>query len=326
MSEYSLFIDDLPEGDWFRSLSPDLSDSDLIKFRNTNNKKVKELRGYDNPDVIVCKADTPVLVVERTRHKPTGENPLQRFARIVKAAQMGIPIIYQTPYARKNKQSHYNLNIRLNEAAEKVEDHYDTPILIPPWPHDDDYNLLEDGSENILIKEFLRQFFENGCDADVEGAQRIRKEVEREKSRIIEEYAGYKSPPPKVNILSTNDWIQKVTQKSGVDDLVRDVSTHDETVVVNNDISKEEIGRVDPYGGAQFVYDYAYCRQHPEYERDRNLILRTSTVTKREWLNKAPYNPENKTALWYKCADAIELSNSVLYDFDNYRRTTLRDF
>lgn len=319
MSEYTLFIDDSSEGVWFQSLSSYLSGSNLIKFNNADSKIIDGLRGYDNPDVILCKDDTPVLVVERTKHKPTGENPLQRFARIVKAAQMGIPVIYQTPYARKNGDSHYNLNIRLNEAAEKVEDHYDTPILIPPWPHDDDYNLLEDGAENSLIEEFLRQFFENDCDANVEAAQRIRKKVEREKSRIMEEYSGYKSHPPKVDILSTNDWIQKVTQKSDVDDLVRDFSTHDETIIVNNNISPVKVGRVDPYGGAQFVYDYAYCRQPPEYERDRNLILRTSKVTKEKWLNNVPYNPENKTALWYKCADAIELSNSILYDFDDYR-------
>lgn len=333
MSRYEGFIDALPEGEWFRSLSPELSDSTLVTYQDTTNDVVEELTRYDRPDIILLKEGEPVLVVEKTSHVPTGENTLQRVARMVSAARMGVPGLFYTPYAKikgdegSAGRGKCNLNYRFIEALRRIGEHHDTAMLIPPWPYDEDYHLVRDGTEDDLVAAFVDQYLNNGCDADVPAASRIREETEKEVERILGEYPQYQSPPGKIEIVATQSFRERISSKSGLDELDAEFDGRDQTVVVKNNMSPSSCSRVDPYGGAQFAYDYLYCRTDPStYDRERNLVIQVPKVTKERWLEANPYKPQNKSSLWYECADAIELKDAVLSDFEKYRFSNLIDF
>lgn len=333
VSEYEVFIDALTEGEWFRSLSPELSNSELVTYQNTTNEVVEELTKYERPDIILLKNGDPVLVVEKTSHVPTGENTLQRVARMVSAARRGVPGLFYTPYAKikgdegSAGRGKCNLNYRFIEALRRIGEHHDTAMLIPPWPYDEDYHLVRDGSEDDLVSAFVDQYLNNGCDADVPAADRIRKETEKEVDRILDEYPQYKSPPGKIDIVSTQNFLERISGKSGLKELDERFDDRNETVVVKNDMSPSSCARVDPYGGAQFAYDYLYCRtDQATYDRERNLVIQVPRVTKDRWLEANPYKPQNKSSLWYECADVIELKDSILADFEKYRHSSLTDF
>lgn len=333
MADYDVFIDALPEGEWFRSLSSELSDADLVTYQDTSNSKVKELTEYERPDIILLKDGEPVLVVEKTSHVPTGENTLQRVARMVNAAENGIPGLFFTPYAKVKGdkgsagRGKCNLNYRFIEGLRRIGEHNDTAMLIPPWAYDENYHLVRDGSEDDLVSDFVDQFLKNDCDPDVPAAEQIRQETEREVERILDEYPQYQSPPGKIDIVSTDDYLDRVTKELDTSELPEKFYNRDKTVVVTNDMSPSSCRRVDPYGGAQFAYDYLYCRTDTSnYERDRNLVIQVPRVTKERWLEANPYKPQNKSSLWYECADALELKDSILAEFESYRHSSLNDF
>jgi hypothetical protein len=333
MPEYDVFIDAITEGEWFRSLSPELRGADLITYQDASNSEVEKLTQYERPDIILFKNGEPVLVVEKTSHVPTGENTLQRVARMVNAAELGIPGLFYTPYAKmkgdkgSKGRGKCNLNYRFIEGLRRIGEHNNTPMLIPPWPYDEDYYLVRDGSEDDLVSDFVDQFLKNDCNPDVPAGNEIRQETEREVERILSEYPPYKSPPGKIDIVSTESYLNRISSKSGLSELNDVFEERDKTVVVTNDMSPGSCDRVDPYGGAQFAYDYMYCRAEAStYERDRNLVIQVPSVFKERWLEANPYKPENKSSLWYECADVIELQDSILADFESYRHNKLTDF
>lgn len=318
MSEYTIVHDAIQEADWFRGLSDRLSDAEISRLDDDAPEAVLEIAGYDRPDIILLRDGTPVLVVEKTGHVPTGTNPLQRVARLVKAAELGVPGVFFVPYAAKKHGEHAsktNLNHRAIQALRRIEEINGTPMLIPPWPTDGDYELVHDGSEDRLIGRFVDQFLQNGCDPDVPAAADIRDESAAEAERILSEYAPYEKPPNSVSIRSTEDVLTQYTGSFEGGSFERG---RDETVVCEFGFRTR---RTDPYIGAQFAYDYLYCRTGPTVrDRNRNLLLYMPHLDRETWFEYHPYKPGNKTALWYACADALVLSDDVLTDFDQYRQ------
>lgn len=324
LSQFSIYVDAEQEGGWFKSLSHHLEDAELMKFQGNNVPSiVEELTDYDRPDIILLKEEDPVLVVEKTGHVPTGKNPLQRVARMVKSAERGVPGIFFTPYAAMKHGKHSskcNANYRLIQSLRKIGMIHDVEMLIPPWPTDDHYELIRDGSENELLSEFMDQFLSNGCDPNVPAADKIKERTEEEVERILDEYPLYERPPRSVEIVTTQSYLEGIEGKLETENPRKTLNERHESVVCTFDMSPRSCGRVDPYGGAQFVYDYLYCRTGPNVEdRKRNLILQIPRVSKEIWLNKNPYKPENKSSLWYKCADGLELKDSLIFEFEKYR-------
>ncbi|MCQ4333303.1 hypothetical protein KM295_07395 [Natronomonas sp. F2-12] len=325
MSDYTIYIDALPEGDWFQSLSSQLKGAELVKLQSAEAPPVvKELTSYDRPDIILLRDGDPVLVLEKTGHVPTGKNPLQRVARMVKAAEMGVTGVFFTPYEAMKHGTHSgrcNANYRLIESLRRIGEVHNVEMLIPPWPSDNEYELIRDGSEDELVGAFVDQFLTNDCDPNVPAANKIRKRTQEEVERILNEHPPYERPPRSVDIADTDDYLGRIRGKLNrrpPDPLPK----RSESVVCTFDMSPSSCRRVDPYGGAQFVYDYLYCRTGPSRsERRRNLVLQIPRVPKETWLDKNPYKPQNKSSLWYKCADAIELEDAVLTDLEQYRQS-----
>ena len=120
-----IYSDCLIEEDWFKNLNEIFKHADCEKIlsRGKNIPTVENLIKYDRPDIILIKDKKPVLVLEKMKEVPTGHNPLQRAARLVRAVENNIPAIYFLPF-RAKKHGKYaavcNLNLRLLEAFEKM--------------------------------------------------------------------------------------------------------------------------------------------------------------------------------------------------------------
>jgi hypothetical protein len=119
---------------------PKLNDT----FRKTN-PSVAALIEYDRPDLIITYHGKPILIVEITIHGYTGDNPLQRFPRILKAATLGVPIIYVTPFARArideslatDKQTSLRrVSSRVFEGCAKLMDLFKVPVVAVDWAVD----------------------------------------------------------------------------------------------------------------------------------------------------------------------------------------------
>lgn len=112
---------------------------------NTNPKfsLLREIVLNDRFDFVVCIDDKPILCVEITEHGYTGDNPLQRFARIARAAELGIPAFYVAPFKRTrldemlvtDKQtSMRHISFRMFQGMLKLQDMYKVPNFAIDWP------------------------------------------------------------------------------------------------------------------------------------------------------------------------------------------------
>ena len=133
---FDIYYDSLTEADWFSSLHPafDIEKNryHIIERRGNNTRLVDSITEYDKPDIIVIKDNKPLLVIEITQEVPTGHNVGQRFARLVRAIELGIPTIYYFPFDAKKHGENANicnLNIRLLDAASKMFSIHDTPLM-----------------------------------------------------------------------------------------------------------------------------------------------------------------------------------------------------
>jgi len=106
-------------------------------------RQVVSLLEYDRPDIIILLDGHPILVIEITEHGYTGDNPLQRFARVVRAAELRVPVVHFTPFARTrfdemlytdNITSARRVSSRLFEGFVKLTEIYQVPIVAMDWP------------------------------------------------------------------------------------------------------------------------------------------------------------------------------------------------
>jgi hypothetical protein len=105
--------------------------------------RVWPLIEYDRPDYIFCYDRQPFLIVELTEHGYTGDNPLQRFSRIARAAECQVPFIYFSPFARTRydeieltdeETSSRKVSARLYQGFVRLSEIYGVPIIAVEWP------------------------------------------------------------------------------------------------------------------------------------------------------------------------------------------------
>ncbi len=99
-----------------------------------------ELLDYDRADYYFCFREKPFLVVEMTEHGYTGDQCMQRFARIVKTAEMRIPFLYFAPTSRTRydelddaSPSFRNVSADMYEGFVRLTEIFETPVIALPW-------------------------------------------------------------------------------------------------------------------------------------------------------------------------------------------------
>lgn len=314
---FDVYYDSLTEADWFSSLHPafdiDINRYHVIERRGNNTPLVDSITEYDKPDIILVKNNVPLLVIEITQEVPTGHNVGQRFARLVRAIELGIPTIYYFPFDAK-KHGEYagicNLNIRLLDAAKKIFEIHDTPLLCVNWPTDRNGEIIVDGSENDVIKYILKSYVESGFNKKCDGMMRQLNYMNAEYARRLAVRPSYATLPPSVTSMRTSAFVRQF----GIGDAPDSFLDRPLTYIYRMDMTPEKCKRQDPYTGTAFIYDYVVCRTGPDVsEKENNLVLYFPNLTVDTWMAKNPNDLTTKSCNWYLTANAFVLKDGVIW-------------
>lgn len=98
---------------------------------------------WERSDWLVTRDGVLVGAVEITRHGYTGDNGMQRFARLVRAASLGVPVVYFTPFSRsrlneldEGRNSPRNVSPEMFGELIQTGDAAGVPCLALRWPTD----------------------------------------------------------------------------------------------------------------------------------------------------------------------------------------------
>jgi hypothetical protein len=129
---------------------------------------------WERLDWVVTRGGRILCAVEFSRHGYTGDNGFQRFARLLRAAELGVPSIYFTPFSRTrlNELDLGTANAR-NVAPElfltldRLSGRHGVPCLAVAWPTSADgtpfpLNLAEAHHALAIVRDLVRFFAEHG--------------------------------------------------------------------------------------------------------------------------------------------------------------------
>jgi len=314
-----IYCDALQEGEWFKNLSPNFKDADIlsIKDRGKNPRIIDELIEYDRPDIILVIDGKVKLALEKTEEVPTGHNVGQRFARIVKSAEVSIPFIYFCPFVAMKHGKYANrcfINARLFTAIQNMSKIHNVSILVMNWVTDADYELIRTGEEDREIKLLIKELFNKNFQFEKsEIINDLQRKMEEERKARIAMHSSYDEPPNTVKIIDTSNLIRDLKEKFGNFKIPKLFIKNKETVFYTLGMTPENCRREDPFTGMQLVYDYYWCRTGPKItDRKRNLVLNIPLVDKKRWLSANPNEPHKKRHLYYTIPDALVLKDGII--------------
>ena len=313
---FDVYYDSLTEADWFSSLNPafdiDKNNYHIIERRGNNPPLVEKIVEYDKPDIILIRNNTPLLVIEVTQEVPTGHNVGQRFARLVRAIELGIPTVYYFPFDAMKHGAHANmcnLNIRLLAAAKKMLEIHDTPLLCVKWPTDRNGEIVVDGTENDVLVDILDSYVTGGFDKNCPGFRRQLAFMDSEYERRLRIRPTYAKMPNSVTRVETS----KLIKDNGLTGIPDTFASRKYTYVYRMDMTPEKCKRQDPYTGTTFIYDYIVCRTGPSVEdKSSNIILHFPNITVETWKRKNPNDPTTKSCNWYLTANMFLLKDGFI--------------
>jgi hypothetical protein len=203
-----------------------------------------------------------------------------------------------------------NLNIRLLKAMLNMGKIHEVPCLAVNWPSDDYGELIRDGTENLTISKLVDAIARgDGQHVDFISAQQ--RYMSNEYGSRLVRRAGYSLPPPSVYEIGTTDLLSRIGVNSS-DPTYRKIMARESSIVYDIGMRPESCRRQDPYTGAQFVYDYLYCRNGPNpADKHTNLILHLPQLTRELWYRCNPNDSNSKSCNWYLTADALWFENGI---------------
>lgn len=309
-----IYYDSLQEGRWFRTLSPILNNSTLAPFpakKNTDHLLGRVLN-YDRPDIVLVDNSQPILVVERTIEVPSGHNVGQRFARLVAAAQMHIPVVYFGPFAAYKHggvtQGPRYMNLRFFYAVSQLSHVEGSAVTLINWPVDGKYEVIKDSTKDMRMREYLQLFFDSYKPGRLEQtslaimSSRFEAKQEDERKDFIEREVTnpeqYELPPESVKI--------------GPPGLILEGGSLPPSL--GNEIVLYNVGmtyiRSDPYCGMAMLYAYLYCGGLAN--RTRKLVLRFPNISMAKWHKSASAKDGKSVRLYRLVSDGILFSDGYL--------------
>lgn len=318
VEEFYIWSDNALEAEWFASLDPRLNESrvQIIQKRGSNIQVIEDLVAYDRPDIILLdKEGNPVLVLEKTREVPTGHNVGQRVARLVRAAEFGLPTFFFLPFdARKHGtfSSMCTINVRLLRAMLRIGEVHKCDVLPVNWPCDADGELIVDGSENLRLSALIGSVLDSRIGKANDVLEVYEQEVLLELEFRENAYPPYRGLPKSVLVEGTSSFFSRIGIP--VEENAKSLLKRKESLIYVMNMTPDKCKRQDPYTGMQFIYDYTWLRKGPSpRSRQKNLILHFPLVDKKTWIKKNPEDYKSKSCNWYLTADAIVLCDGIIY-------------
>ena len=314
MFDFEIWSDNENEADWFVSLDTRLSEAKIRKIaaRGQNPTYIESLVVYDRPDVVLVINGKPSLVLEKTQEVPTGHNVGQRFARLARAVEHTVPVLYFLPFdARKHGvySSMCNLNARLLRALQNISSIHSSPAVAVNWPCDSSGNLIWDGRENERVSKLVSELLDSGHPGVSWQAQlKLQEDEWKRRTTIRPEYAAFPNSVAKYRTSELEDYFKGDFSRCSPKILSRS-----DSVVYTMDMSPEKCRRQDPYTGMQFIYDYGWLRTgRTPADRHSNFFLSVPQVDLETWTRLNPNDPTTKSCNWYLVADGIFLKDDFI--------------
>ena len=165
MSNFTVLYDALQEAEWFCNLHPALADARLVPISDAPDLPAgSDVLSYDRPDIVLLDGENPILVVEETTEVPSGHNVGQRFARVVAAAEVGVPVLYFGPYVAMKHGGETAgpryVNARLFQALEAVQRMTGTTVTAINWPVNENSEVLRGPAKDSDVREYIKTFLE----------------------------------------------------------------------------------------------------------------------------------------------------------------------
>ena len=301
MTNFELWGDSLLESDWFKTLNSALFGCKAHKIgpRGKNPKHIEKLVLYDRPDIILCRKDRPILVLEKTREVPTGHNIGQRLGRVVRALECSTPVLTVIPFRARKHGTHTSIceiNPRVLRSAIKMGNLHDTPCLFLDWQTDIQGELIGDGSSAKGLKNVVDSALKANCNLKNFEVKKVLSTMETCADKLEKDYPPYLKPPGSVTFETIPATIEH--------------SKHRRFCVYKINMSKNACRREDPYTGMQFLYDYLYCRHGTlVHEKSVALVLSFPNLTRHDFETSNPNNPHRKSCLWYATANELWFSD-----------------
>lgn len=318
MPNLTIYYDSLIELEWFKNLNACFSKANikLIKNKGENEKDIEDLLIYDKPDIILKNNKEIVLVVEKTNEVNTGHNVLQRVARLVRAIECNVPVIYFFPYNAKKHGEYSNmtyLNPRILLAIEKMWQIHDIPIMAIELKTDSDGEIINDGTEDSEIKEVISSYVISSFDTNNVSFKKIREaNIETYNERISVWPQGLK-PPKSVYEVDTFKFLSGV-KNDLIEESHNKVILKKKSIVYQMNMNESACRRQDPYTGAQFAYDYIYCREGKlPHQKKKNLFLYFPLIRKDTFISNNPNDISRKSCNWYLIANCLIFSDGILF-------------
>lgn len=316
-NRFDIYYDSLTEATWFSELNPafnlESNNYHNIKRRGSNIDIIDAITAYDKPDIILLKNNQPLLVIEITSEVPTGHNVGQRFARLVKAIELGIPAIYYFPFDAKKHGKHSsicNLNIRLLAAAKRMYEIHNTPLLCVNWPTDKHGELITDGTENEVMISLLKSYVDSNFDPACSEFMNHLTYMENEYKRRLDKRPSYRKMPPSVTKSKTEVLVEEYQLRN----VPATFSNRQYSFVYQMDMTPSKCNRQDPYTGTAFIYDYLACRTGKSVEeKSSNLVLSFPKITVDTWRKTNPNNTSTKSCNWYLTANLMLFKDGYIW-------------
>lgn len=313
---YEIWSDNENESLWFQSLDNRLKNAKTrnIGRRGTNSELVDSLVIYDRPDIILLANDEPILVLEKTAEVPTGHNVGQRVARLVRAAEHEIPVLYFLPFdARKHGKftGVCSINTRLIKAMVRMSEIHKVPVLPVQWPSNPaDGELINDGTQDDVLAKLVSSLLDSYPKKWNPAIRSHESWLETEIEKRNAKYPPYRKLPDSARIENTERFLKSLKfDTSSYSDLYK----RRETLIYKMVMTPEACRREDPYTGTQFIYDYGWLREGPKpNDRKVNLFLHVPKVSVSRWLEANPNDVQRKSSNWYLTADAIVLKDGII--------------
>jgi len=313
---YEIWGDNENESLWFQRLDPRLREAAIknIGRRGANTALIDSLVVYDRPDIILLLNDRPLLVLEKTAEVPTGHNVGQRVARLVRAAEHSIPVLYFLPFdARKHGAytSICSINTRLIRAMVRMSEIHGIPVLPVEWPSNPDTGeLITDGTQDLRVASLVASILDSYPDSWNEALVAQRSLLEEEIRARNAKHPPYNELPSSARIESTSDFLRSLSFSTSS---YKSLLSRDQSLIYRMEMTPGACRREDPYTGTQFIYDYGWLREGPKpVNRRANLLLHIPKVSIGRWMDANPNDPNRKSSNWYLTADGIVLQNGII--------------
>ena len=313
---YEIWGDNENESLWFQGLDSRLNSAKVRKIglRGSNSEIVDSLVIYDRPDIILLLDEKPILVLEKTAEVPTGHNVGQRVARLVRAAEHEVPVLYFLPFdARKHGTftGICSINTRLIKAMVRMSEIHNVPVLPVEWPSRKvDGELVTDGTQDNKLAQLVSSLLDSFPMKWNKVTKQHESWLEEELERRNSQYPPYQKLPTSAKIEKTSKFLGSLsfdTKKYS------SLLSRQETLIYRMDMTPDKCRREDPYTGTQFIYDYGWLREGPRpLDRNSNLLIHVPKVTVKRWKEANPNDPQRKSSNWYLTADGIVLKDGII--------------